>query len=220
MDVALNARQTALAGFSHHLEVNLTKAHNITVARNSRSMAGSDAEQSQPVSERARQFLTRVLGRELRVGLERTNAALAKSSSGNARTTSFSSPPSQPSGGPRRSEQRVGCPPAGDALSLPRSVARYSAMPHPEAAGDAYNRVHRWPGSAPGRAPSIRRSPISPTSRTFQATIAPLPVPGSLAGPTTPTRAVSSVTAGCARGGLGWVAIPPPAYGRRCCPWS
>ena len=90
MDVALNARQAALAGFSHHLEVNLTKADNTTVARNSGSMAGSDAEQSQPVSERARQFLTRVLGRELRVGLERINAALATSSSGNARTTSSS----------------------------------------------------------------------------------------------------------------------------------
>jgi phospholipase C len=55
---AFNAHQAALAGFSHHLEVNVTKADNTTLAQNSRRMAGTYAEQSQTVSDRARQFLS------------------------------------------------------------------------------------------------------------------------------------------------------------------
>jgi phospholipase C len=57
MDVALNGHQAALAGFSHHLEVNQTKTDDATVAQHSRAMAGSYADQSQAVGERTRQFL-------------------------------------------------------------------------------------------------------------------------------------------------------------------
>ena len=57
MNVALNAHQAALAGFSHHLEVNVTKAGDATILQNSRSMAGNFAEQSETVAQRARQFL-------------------------------------------------------------------------------------------------------------------------------------------------------------------
>jgi DNA gyrase/topoisomerase IV subunit B len=57
MDVELNAHQAALAGFSHHLEVNITKADNVTVVQNSRAMAGTYADQSQTVAKRAQQFL-------------------------------------------------------------------------------------------------------------------------------------------------------------------
>jgi hypothetical protein len=52
-DVQLNGNQTALAGFSHHLQVNVTKADDATLATESRAMAGSYTEQSKAVAERA-----------------------------------------------------------------------------------------------------------------------------------------------------------------------
>jgi hypothetical protein len=59
MEVALNAHQAALAGFSHYLEVNITKATDATIARHSRGTAGSYADQSQAVAERVQDFLQR-----------------------------------------------------------------------------------------------------------------------------------------------------------------
>ncbi|HXB74248.1 MAG TPA: alkaline phosphatase family protein [Candidatus Acidoferrales bacterium] len=57
LDLALNAQQAALAGFTHHLEVNYTKPDDATVARHSRMTAGAYEDQSQAVAERVRQFL-------------------------------------------------------------------------------------------------------------------------------------------------------------------
>jgi len=57
MDVALNGHQAALSGFTHSLEVNQTQADDSTVARHSRQMAGSYAEQGQAVTERVLHFL-------------------------------------------------------------------------------------------------------------------------------------------------------------------
>lgn len=56
-DPALTAHQAALAGFSHHLEVNITKASDTVIAQHSRAMAGTYEEQSQAVAERTQQFL-------------------------------------------------------------------------------------------------------------------------------------------------------------------
>jgi phospholipase C len=56
-DVPLNGNQTALAGFSHHLQVNVTKADDATLAAESKAMAGSYLEQSAAVAERADHFL-------------------------------------------------------------------------------------------------------------------------------------------------------------------
>ena len=58
-DIPLNGNQTALAGFSHHLEVNVTKGDDATLAAQSRAMAGTYTEQSAAVAERADHFLTR-----------------------------------------------------------------------------------------------------------------------------------------------------------------
>jgi phospholipase C len=60
LDVALNAHQAALAGFTHQLEVNQTNADNSTVARHSRMTAGTYEEQGQAAAERADQFLKQV----------------------------------------------------------------------------------------------------------------------------------------------------------------
>jgi phospholipase C len=57
LDVQLNAHQAAMAGFSHHLEVNYTNPDDQTIAQHSRQMAGTYADQSQAVAERTRQFL-------------------------------------------------------------------------------------------------------------------------------------------------------------------
>ncbi len=53
----LNTLQTALAGFTHHLEVNLTKPDDRTIAAHSTAMAGDYLAQSKAVAERAAQFL-------------------------------------------------------------------------------------------------------------------------------------------------------------------
>ena len=58
-DLPLNGNQTALAGFSHHLEVNVTRADDAILAAQSRAMAGTYAEQSAAVAERADHFLAR-----------------------------------------------------------------------------------------------------------------------------------------------------------------
>ena len=60
-DVQLNGNQTALAGFSHYLQVNVTKANDATLATESRAMAGSFTEQSKAVAERADHFFARSL---------------------------------------------------------------------------------------------------------------------------------------------------------------
>jgi phospholipase C len=57
LDLALNAQQVALAGFTHHLEVNYTKPDDATVARHSRMTAGAYEDQSRAVAERIRHFL-------------------------------------------------------------------------------------------------------------------------------------------------------------------
>lgn len=57
VDVPLNGHQTALAGFSHHLEVNVTKASDATIAAHSKAMAGTYEAQSTAVAERADDFL-------------------------------------------------------------------------------------------------------------------------------------------------------------------
>jgi phospholipase C len=61
VDPALNAHQTALAGFTHHLETNLMQTDDATVARHSRQMTGAYAQQSQTVAERVENFLRRGL---------------------------------------------------------------------------------------------------------------------------------------------------------------
>jgi hypothetical protein len=58
LDVPLNGQQAALAGFSHHLEVNVTKADDATIAEHSKAMAGSYIEQSSAVAARADHFLS------------------------------------------------------------------------------------------------------------------------------------------------------------------
>lgn len=54
---ALNAHQVALAGFTHHLEVNVTKSDNDTIAEHGAAMAQGYQQQSRCVSERVMQFL-------------------------------------------------------------------------------------------------------------------------------------------------------------------
>jgi phospholipase C len=63
MDVDLNAQQAALAGFTHHLESNITKPDEHTIAQRSVAMAGSFAQQSQTVADRVRDFLTKATGK-------------------------------------------------------------------------------------------------------------------------------------------------------------
>lgn len=58
-DVPLNGHQAALAGFSHHLAVNVTKSDDATIAGQSRAMASGYEAQSKAVAERADQFLTK-----------------------------------------------------------------------------------------------------------------------------------------------------------------
>ena len=55
----LNAHQSALAGFTHHLEVNKTNADPATIAAHSAAMAHGYAEQSRAVSERVEQYLAK-----------------------------------------------------------------------------------------------------------------------------------------------------------------
>jgi phospholipase C len=57
LDLALNAHQAALAGFTHYLEVNYTKPDDATVAHHSRMTAGAFEEQSRAVADRIRHFL-------------------------------------------------------------------------------------------------------------------------------------------------------------------
>jgi phospholipase C len=59
MDVALNSHQAALAGFTHHLEVNHTSPDDATLAQHSRMTAGTYEDQSGAVAERVKQFLTK-----------------------------------------------------------------------------------------------------------------------------------------------------------------
>jgi phospholipase C len=56
----LNAHQAALAGFTHHLEVNYTRPGDPTLAAHSTAMAQNFTAQSHAVSERADQFLQKV----------------------------------------------------------------------------------------------------------------------------------------------------------------
>src|SRR5215469_2616026 len=58
-DSPLNGHQTALAGFSHYLEVNATKPGDATIATHSKATAGTYQEQSAAVAERADQFLAK-----------------------------------------------------------------------------------------------------------------------------------------------------------------
>jgi len=58
-DLPLNAQQAALAGFSHHLAVNITKSDDATIAGQSRAMASGYEAQSKTVAERADQFLAK-----------------------------------------------------------------------------------------------------------------------------------------------------------------
>jgi phospholipase C len=58
----LNAHQVALAGFTHHLEVNHTKPGAATIAAHAEAMAGGYAAQSRAVAERADQFLAQAAG--------------------------------------------------------------------------------------------------------------------------------------------------------------
>jgi len=58
-DIQLNGHQAALAGFSHHLEVNETKPDDATIATHSKAMAGTYQEQSAAVAERAEAFLAK-----------------------------------------------------------------------------------------------------------------------------------------------------------------
>jgi phospholipase C len=55
---ALNPHQAALAGLTHHLEVNYTKPDSRTIAAHAQAMAGGYAAQSHAVSERTTQFLS------------------------------------------------------------------------------------------------------------------------------------------------------------------
>jgi phospholipase C len=54
---SLNTHQAALAGFTHHLEVNFTKPGPAMVAAHSEAMASGYAAQSRAVTERAAQYL-------------------------------------------------------------------------------------------------------------------------------------------------------------------
>jgi phospholipase C len=56
MDVALNAHQLALAGFTQQLEVNETRPGDQAIAAHSRAMTSDFAAQSQAVSERIQHF--------------------------------------------------------------------------------------------------------------------------------------------------------------------
>lgn len=56
---ALNAHQAALAGFTHHLEVNKTNPPMDVIAAHSQLMAQTFADQSRAVSERVEQFLAK-----------------------------------------------------------------------------------------------------------------------------------------------------------------
>lgn len=62
-DVALNGHQAALAGFSHHLEVNQMTTPDATVAQHSRQMAATYLEQSQAIAERISGFLSSAVKR-------------------------------------------------------------------------------------------------------------------------------------------------------------
>ncbi len=57
INVQLNSHQAALAGFSHHLEVNQANADDATIAQHSRQMAGSYYDQSQAVANRIQNFI-------------------------------------------------------------------------------------------------------------------------------------------------------------------
>jgi len=59
IDVPLNGHQSALGGFSHHLEVHMTKPDDATIAAHSKAMAGSYQDQSTTVAERAANFLAK-----------------------------------------------------------------------------------------------------------------------------------------------------------------
>jgi phospholipase C len=59
MNVAMNAQQIALAGFSQHLEATVSGASDNAVAAHVRAMAGDYASQSQAVSERVQQYFAR-----------------------------------------------------------------------------------------------------------------------------------------------------------------
>jgi hypothetical protein len=62
LDVALNAHQAALTGFTHYLEVSQTKPDDATIAQHSKMTAGTYEEQSQAVAERTRDFLQSAAG--------------------------------------------------------------------------------------------------------------------------------------------------------------
>jgi len=59
VDSALNGHQAALAGFSHHLEVNVTQSSDAILAVHSKATAGTYQQQSAAVAERADQFLNK-----------------------------------------------------------------------------------------------------------------------------------------------------------------
>jgi len=59
MEVELNGQQAALAGFTHHLESNITQPDEHTIAQHSVAMAGSFAQQSQTVADRVTDFLAK-----------------------------------------------------------------------------------------------------------------------------------------------------------------
>jgi phospholipase C len=56
VNAPLNAHQVALAGFTHHLEVNETQPADTIIAAHARAMAGTPEEQSRAAIERVRQF--------------------------------------------------------------------------------------------------------------------------------------------------------------------
>jgi hypothetical protein len=56
-NVALNGHQVALAGFTHHLEINHSEADTKTIAENSMAMAKDFISQSKAVASRVLQFL-------------------------------------------------------------------------------------------------------------------------------------------------------------------
>ncbi len=58
-DSPLTDHQAALAGFSHYLEVNVTKSGDPTIAAHSKATAGTYQQQSTAVGERADQFLAK-----------------------------------------------------------------------------------------------------------------------------------------------------------------
>ena len=63
MNVAMNAHQIALAGFTQHLEVTGTEASDRMIAAHVRAMSSDYASQSQAVSERVDQFLAQAAAR-------------------------------------------------------------------------------------------------------------------------------------------------------------